>query len=134
MMKDLRFAIIGTGFWARYQLAAWGEVRGAKCVALYNRTLSRAEALAREFSVPAVYDDAEQLLQREKPDFLDIITDADTHSRFVHLAAAYKTPVICQKPLAPSVAEAEKMMAACAAENVPLSVHENWRWQRPIRE
>jgi len=132
-MKDLRFAIIGTGFWARYQLAAWGEVRGAKCVALYNRTLSKAEALAREFSVPAVYDDAEQLLQREKPDFLDIITDADTHSRFVHLAAAYKTPVICQKPLAPSVAEAEKMMAACAAENVPLSVHENWRWQMPIR-
>ena len=133
-MKELRFAIIGTGFWARYQLAAWREVPGARCVALCNRTRAKAEALAREFGVPAVYEDAEQLLQSEKPDFLDIITDVDTHSRFVHLAAAYKTPVICQKPMAPSIAEAEKMIAACAADHVPLSVHENWRWQTPIRE
>ena len=133
-MKELRFAIIGTGFWARYQLAAWRELTGARCVALCNRTRTKADALAKEFSVPAVYEDAEELLQREKPDFLDIITDVDTHSRFVHLAAAYRTPVICQKPLAPSIVEAEKMIAACTGDYVPLSVHENWRWQTPIRE
>ena len=133
-MKELRFAILGTGFWARYQLAAWREVPGAKCVALYNRTRARAGALAQEFGVPAVYDDAEELLQRERPDFIDIITDMDTHSRFVHLAAGFKTPVICQKPIAPSVAEAEKMIAVCAADQVPFSVHENWRWQTPVRE
>ena len=133
-MKELRFASIGTGFWARYQLAAWREVPGAHCIALCNRTRAKAEALAQEFGVPAVYEDAEEMLRREKPDFLDIITDVDTHSRFVHLAAAYKTPVICQKPLAPSIAEAEKMIAVCASEGVPLSVHENWRWQTPIRE
>ena len=133
-MKELRFAIIGTGFWARYQLAAWREIPGARCIALGNRTRAKADALAREFGVPTVYEDAEELLQREKPDFLDIITDVDTHSRFVQLAAAYRTPVICQKPLAPCLAEAEKMMALCAAKGVPLSVHENWRWQTPIRE
>jgi len=133
-MKDLRFAIIGTGFWARYQLAAWREVPGAQCVALYNRTRAKAEALAREFGVPAVYDNAEELLQRAKPDFLDVITDVATHRQFVHLAAAYQTPVICQKPMAPSLAEAEKMVAICATDNVPFSVHENWRWQTPIRE
>lgn len=133
-MKELRFAIIGTGFWARYQLAAWREVPCARCVALCDRTRAKAEALAREFGVPAVYEDAEELLQREKPDFLDIITDVDTHSRFVHLAAAYRTSVICQKPMAPNIAEAEKMIAVCAADNVPFSVHENWRWQPPIRE
>jgi predicted dehydrogenase len=132
-MKELRFAIMGTGFWARYQLAAWREVSGARCVALYNRTRNKAEALANEFDVPEVYDNPEHLLQREKPDFLDIITDVDTHSRFVHLAAAYKTAVICQKPMAPSIAEAEQMVAACAAENVWFAVHENWRWQTPVR-
>ena len=133
-MKTLRFAIIGTGFWARHQLAAWREVPGAECVALFNRTRSKAEDLARKFGVLAVYDDAEQLIQIEKPDFMDIVTDVDTHSRFVHLAAAHKIPVICQKPLAPSVAEAETMLAACRSAGVPLSVHENWRWQTPVRE
>lgn len=133
-MKELRFAIFGTGFWSRYQLAAWRELSGARCVALYNRTRAKAEALAAEFGVPAVYDRAETLIQEVKPDFIDIITDVDTHSEFVHLAAAYRTPVICQKPMAPSLAQAEEMVAACAAENVPFSVHENWRWQTPIRE
>lgn len=133
-MKALRFAILGTGFWARYQLAAWRELPGATCVALYNRTRAKAEALAREFGVPTVYEDAEALLEREKPDFVDIITDVDTHGRFVQLAAAHKTAVICQKPMAPGLAEAERMIAMCAANNVPLSVHENWRWQTPIRE
>ena len=133
-MKELRFAIIGTGFWARYQLAAWRELGGAQCVALYNRTRAKAEVLGREFGVSAIYDDAEALVKREKLDFLDVITDVDTHSRFVHLATAHKIPVICQKPMAPSLAEAEKMVAACAAANVLFAVHENWRWQTPIRE
>ena len=133
-MKELRFAILGTGFWARYQLAAWRELPGACCVALFNRTRSKAEALAEEFGVPAVYDDAEELFRRERPDFVDIITDVETHSRFVDLAADFNAPVICQKPMAPSLADAERMVAKCLGANVWFAIHENWRWQTPIRE
>ena len=129
----MRFAIFGAGFWARYQLAAWREVPGAEPIALYNRTRAKAEALAREFGVPAVYDDPEALLATERLDFADIITDPDTHGRFVGLAAARGLPVICQKPLAPTLAEAEGMAARCHAAGVPLLVHENWRWQAAIR-
>lgn len=133
-MNELRFAIIGTGFWARYQLAAWQELRGVRCVALYNRTVAKAEALARAFNVPAVYGDAAELLRRERPDFVDIITDVGTHRRFVELAAAHRVPIICQKPLAPSLADAQAMLDACRQAGVPLFVHENWRWQTPLRE
>lgn len=133
-MNELRFAILGTGFWARYQLAAWQELKGARCVALYNRTVAKAEALAREFNVPAVYGDAAELLRRERPDFVDIITDVGTHRRFVELAAAHRVPAICQKPLAPSLADAQAMLEACRQAGVPLLVHENWRWQTPLRE
>jgi D-apiose dehydrogenase len=132
-MADLRFAIVGTGFWARYQLAAWREVPGARCVALYNRTVAKAEALAREFGVPAVYGDPEDLVRREQPDFLDIITDVGTHRRLVELAAAHQTPVICQKPMAPTLADARAMVAVCRAAGAPFFVHENWRWQAPLR-
>lgn len=133
-MNELRFAIFGTGFWARYQLAAWREVPGARCVALFNRTRAKAELLAREFGVPAVYGDAGELLQRERLDFVDIVTDVGTHRHFVELAAQHKTPAICQKPLAPTLADAEAMLAACRQAGVALSVHENWRWQAPLRE
>jgi len=132
--SQLRFALLGAGYWARYQLAAWQEVAGVKCVAIYNRTLAKAQRLAAEFGVPRASDDAEALLAAQPLDFVDIVTDPLTHGHFVRLAARHQLPAICQKPLAPTLAEAEAMAAACAAAGVPLLVHENFRWQRPIRE
>ena len=125
---------MGTGFWARYQLAAWRELTGAECVALCNRDRQRAEALAREFGVPAVYDDPQQMLERERLDFLDLITDVTTHRPLVQLAATHRLPVISQKPMATSLAEATEMVCVCQAAHVPFFVHENWRWQTPIRQ
>ena len=133
-MKVLRFAALGAGFWARFQLAGWREAGGTKCVAIYNRTRAKAEALAREFDVPAVYDDAEELLERENLDFVDVITDVGTHPHFTAMAAARGLAVVCQKPLAPTLAEAEEMARVCREAGVPLLVNENWRWQTPLRE
>ena len=131
--RSLRFAILGAGFWSQFQLAGWRELKGAECVAIYNRTRTKAEALAARFGVPAVYDDAEELLRRERPDFIDVITDVDTHSKFVRLAAKHRIPVICQKPMAPSLGEATRLVELCRQVRVPYFIHENWRWQTPIR-
>jgi predicted dehydrogenase len=133
-MNKFRFAVVGTGFWARYQLAGWRELPGAQCVALCNLQRGRAEELAREFGVPAVYGDPREMLERERLDFLDIITDVKTHAPLVHLAAAHRLPVICQKPMATTLAEAIKMVRVCRASNTPFYVHENWRWQSPLRQ
>ena len=133
-MKPLNFAIFGTGFWSRYQLAAWRELPGAQCVALYNRTRSKAEALGKEFGIDAIYDDAERLLDECRVDFLDIITDVSTHSRFVALASERGLPAICQKPFAPTMQEAQELAAACRDRGTALYIHENFRWQRPIRQ
>ena len=132
-MKPLRFAIFGAGFWANYQLPAWLESPGVECVAIYNRTLAKAEKLAERFGITGVYDDAEKLITSEELDFIDIVTDVETHSRFVQLASKHKLPVICQKPMATSLAEAEATVSACRRAGVPFFVHENWRWQTPIR-
>ena len=133
-MPELRFAILGTGFWSRYQLAGWRELSGVQCVAVYNRTRAKAESLAASFGVPSVYDDPEQLISEIRPDFIDVITDVDTHRQFVELAARHKIPVVCQKPMAASLADAESMVTTCRAAGVPLLVNENWRWQTPLRE
>jgi predicted dehydrogenase len=133
MGNPLRFAIFGAGFWSRFQLGAWRELEGAECVAVYNRTRSKAEALAGEFAVPTVYDDPKALLASERLDFVDIVTGVDSHEELTCMAAAHGLAVICQKPMAPSLAGAEAMVAACHSAGVPFMVHENWRWQAPIR-
>ncbi len=132
-MANLRLAIFGCGFWARFQIAAWLELPGVQIVALYNRTRARAEELANLFAIPAVYDDPEELLRIEQIDAIDVITGVETHAQFVSLAARHGIPVICQKPMATTFAEAEQMVQQCAAAGTPLFIHENWRWQRPLR-
>lgn len=129
----LRFAVFGAGFWARCQLAAWREVGGVECVAIYNRTRARAEALAAGFGIPAVYDDPECLLRETRPDFVDNITEVGGHRPLSLLCARHRVACICQKPMAASLADARAMVAAFAKAKTPFLVHENWRWQRPLR-
>jgi predicted dehydrogenase len=132
-MRPLRFAVLGSRFWAQFQIAAWGEVQGAELVAIYNRTRARAEATAQRFGIPAVYDDAEAMFATEKLDFVDIITHPSTFSYFVPLAAKHHLPVICQKPMAPDLETAREMVRVCREAGVPFFVHENWRWQPQVR-
>ena len=132
-MKPLRFAIFGAGFWARVQLAAWREVGGVECVAIYNRSRAKAEAFARDLGVPGVYDDAEKLLREAQPDFVDNITEVGGHKPLSLLCAKHRVPCICQKPMAASLKDAREMVAAFAKASTPFFVHENWRWQSTMR-
>jgi len=133
-MGNLRFAVFGAGFWARFQLSGWREVGGVECVALCDPIKSKAEALAAEFGIPSVYADAKQLLRDERLDFVDIITSPETHSKLVHLAAAHRVKVVCQKPMALTLEDAEQMVKVCREAGVLFLVNENWRWQTPIRQ
>src|SRR6185436_18304644 len=131
-MTPLRFAVFGAGFWAPYQLAAWREVGGAECVAIYNRTRAKAETLAHALSIPAVYDDAEKLLREVQPDFVDNITEVAGHKPLSLLCAKYRIPCICQKPMAASLKDGREMVNAFRKARTPFFVHENWRWQAPM--
>lgn len=128
-------AIIGSGFWAAYQLAAWMEFKDEiEVIALYNRTISKARNLAEVYHIPHYYNDIELLLNNENPDCLDIITEVTTHETLTKMAAFHRIPVICQKPMSTSLQAAKSMLQACQQADIPFFIHENFRWQRPIRK
>ncbi|MEP6894164.1 MAG: Gfo/Idh/MocA family oxidoreductase [Chloroflexota bacterium] len=133
-MTNLRFAILGTGFWAHFQLAGWQELEGVECVALYNRTRVKADALAQKFGIPHVYDSVEEMLDKEQLDFVDIITDVGTHANLTRMAVERDFNVICQKPMATSLEEARSMVDICREAQLQLLINENWRWQYPVRQ
>lgn len=133
MKKPLRFAMAGTGFWSRYQLHGWRELPGCECVALYNRTRAKADALAGEFGVAAVYDDYEAMLDREQLDFVDIVTGVEQHAAMTRAGVDRGLAVVCQKPMATDLESAAAMVAYAAQRQRPLLINENWRWQTQIR-
>ena len=74
----------------------------------------------------------QEMFEKEEIDFVDIITDVDTHHKFVELAAKYRKHVICQKPMAPSL-RPRKMVQVTREASVKYYVHENYRWQPQFR-
>lgn len=134
-MANLRFALFGTGFWSTFQLAGWLEVGGVDCVAMYNRTVSKAHRINEQFGGKAtVYESPEALLKNEDLDFVDICTAVETHAPLTRMAAERGLDVVCQKPMATTLEEAEEMVAFCRAKDVKLLINENFRWQTPIRQ
>jgi predicted dehydrogenase len=133
-MAKSRFAFFGAGYFARLQMSAWKELQDVECVALYNRTRAKGETFAREFGIPRVYDHPEELLREERVDFVDLCTNPFSLPDFVRMMAAHKVPVISQKPMAPSVAIGEELVRACRQAGIQYLIHENWRWQGPIRQ
>jgi len=127
------FAVIGCGFWAQYQIAAWQELSEAVLLAVCDQNPDKARQTAEKFGISRYYTDARELLEKESLDFVDIITNVETHAPLVKMAAERGVAAICQKPLGASLAEAKEMVMTCQKAGVPLFVHENFRWQAPIR-
>ncbi|MFO0896623.1 MAG: Gfo/Idh/MocA family oxidoreductase [Pirellulales bacterium] len=133
-MNQLRVAVAGAGFWAKVQVAAWGEIPGVRCVAICDPDRAKAAALAESACIPAVFSDAQEMLAAAQPDLLDIVSSVTSHGPLVRLAAARGLPVVCQKPLAATWTECQALVHECVAAGVMLAVHENWRWQAPLRK
>lgn len=132
-MNPLRFAMAGAGFWSNYQLAAWNELDDIHCVAVVDRVPDKAEALASKYGVAKVYDDAEEMCRCEDLDFMDVVTDVDSHPTIAAIGIAHELAVICQKPMAASLDIAQRMVQSANDAKLPFLIHENWRWQRPLR-
>lgn len=132
-MAELRGALIGCGFFAVNQMHAWRVIEGAAIVAICDRDPERLRIVGDQFGIAKRYTDAAALFESESLDFVDIATTAPSHRLLVEMAAAHRVPAICQKPFAPTLADAKAMVKACAEAGVPLMVHENFRWQSAIQ-
>jgi len=133
-MKELKFAIFGTGFWSNFQIPGWLELENITCIAAYNRTLDKAQRIGSKFTIPNVYQDPEQLIKAEPAlDFIDICTAVETHLPLTRLAAENGLDVVCQKPMAEDLTDAREMLRICQSNGVKLFINENFRWQAPIR-
>lgn len=133
MTKPLNGAVIGCGFFAQNQLHAWADLPGAQIVALCDRDAVRLAETAARFGIARTYSDASAMLAAETLDFVDIATTVGSHRALVELAAGAGLHVICQKPFAPSMADARAMVAAVQSAGKTLMVHENFRWQSAVR-
>jgi len=133
-MSNLRVAVAGAGYFTQFQLDGWKRMPGVELAAICNRDQAKARALAERFGISRVYGDVGEMIEREKPGLLDIVTPPVTHREYVGEAARRGIAVICQKPFGRGYAEALEIESVARAAGITLAVHENFRFMPHFRE
>ena len=106
-------AIVGAGFISsRRHLPAWARLRhDVSIAAVCDLNRPQAETVARKFGVAAAYDDVAQMLETERPDFVDVCTPPESHADIAVAALQAGAHVLIEKPLAMQVDECERIIA-----------------------
>jgi len=133
----LRIGLVGHGFMGRMHSLAWQTVGRAvevplvpELTALAGRDASAAARAARAWGWQSSSDDWRTLVERDDIDVVDITTPGALHAEIALAALAAGKHVLCEKPLANTLAEARAMTAAAdeaAARGVLSMVGFNYR-------
>ncbi len=119
-MSDIGVALIGAGLIGDQHALAFQRVKGARLVAVADPDTSRAHRLAKTYGVPHVYDDFRRTLERADVDMVCVGAPNFTHREIVEAAAAAGKHIVCEKPLARTLADADAMLAAADRAGVKL--------------
>lgn len=133
-MSKYKGVCIGAGYFSHFQYEAWQRIPEVEIVAFSNRDPERAATISENFGISRSYSDWREMLEKEKPDFVDIITPPPTHLEICRAASDLGINIICQKPLGKTYTEAQEIVEA--TRKVRFMVHENFRfqpWHREIR-
>ncbi len=125
-MKKLRFGLVGAGGIAQAYAQAFNESKCCSLVAVADIREESAKALA-EITGGKSYSDYKQLAD-VKLDAVIVATPPVSHPEIACFFMERGTPVLCEKPLCLSVAEAEKMISTAAANNVLFTMASKFRY------
>lgn len=133
--SDLRFGIgfVGCGnIVLRSQMPAYKRA-GYRVVACCDKTVEKARNIAANFDDPLVTTDVEELLSHPDVQIVDLAVHAYQRLPLVEQIAASGKHIFSQKPLAPSLREAERIVEVCRDAGVTLMVNHQARWAPPHR-
>ena len=123
MGKNIRVLVVGCGHMGRSHARAYHKIDGFEVVGLVSRGDGSREKLAAQLGGKvAQFGDYETALRETKPDAVSINTYPDTHADYALKALAAGAHVFLEKPVAETVADAERVMRAAREANKKLVV------------
>ena len=122
-MNVVRYGIAGFGRFAERAISPAIAASGnSRLVAIQKRSSSAAREKADEFGIPLSFGTVQEMVASPEVDAIFIVSANSTHREETLAAARTGKHVIVEKPMAMTLAEAEEMVAACAAGRVKLMV------------
>lgn len=127
-MAKMELAIVGCGDIARYTAFFARLNRKIRLSACCDIDHQRATAFARRFGIPGIYTDLDQLLDTGQPQAVYLAVPHDLHLPMAAQSAAAGVAVLCEKPLAASLAEGLELAALARQPGVKIGVNYQYRY------
>ncbi|WP_338544545.1 Gfo/Idh/MocA family oxidoreductase [Pseudomonas benzopyrenica] len=109
------------------------HLHGARLVALADPAPGAAARLGETLDVAHIHSDPQALIEDPAVEAVVIVAPARSHAELVVAAARAGKPVFCEKPMAVTLEEADRAIAACAEAGVALQVGFNRRFATSFR-
>jgi predicted dehydrogenase len=119
--REIRVGFIGAGWTERVQIPMFRR-GGLVAQAISSSNPANAQRVAQQLNIPEVYTDWRDLIAAPDVDAVSIVTPPHLHAEMAIAALQAGKHVICEKPMALNVAEAEAMLAAAQAAPNQLAI------------
>lgn len=131
-LKKLRFALVGCGRISNKHCEALSALDEAELVAVCDINKGRAQQLGKKIRV-ANYSDYNEMLKREEVDVVNILTPSGMHAEHtIDIVRKYKKHIVCEKPMALTLDDADNMIKTCDENGIRLFVVKQNRYNLPV--
>ncbi|HVN73474.1 MAG TPA: Gfo/Idh/MocA family oxidoreductase [Methanoregula sp.] len=133
MHETKRAAIIGFGGMGQRHRSAYKKI-GVEVVAVADLFPEKIRPLLPEIPADRIYKDYHDLFRQEEIDIVSVVTNGPTHARIsTEASEAGIRSIMCEKPMATRLADAERLAAACTKNGTRLAVNHIRRWSSNYR-
>jgi len=136
MSNILNYALLGCGRIAKKhaEILSEGLVKDARLAAVCDIRPERAEAFGRRYGVP-FYLDLHEMMQKESAlHVVTIATPSGSHAEHTLQLAPYGRHIVVEKPMALTIADADRMIEVCDKEGIRLFVVKQNRYNLPVQK
>jgi predicted dehydrogenase len=130
--KTLRVGVIGCGA-GIFHLNGYAEDPRTKVVALAGLDTERCERLSREFEIPRIYREYQELLADDDIEAVSVVVPNNLHLPVTKAAFEAGKHVVVEKPLAGTVADGERMVAEAKKHGKLLGIAFQRRWRHDVQ-
>jgi len=128
--SKLRVCIVGTGNISKRHLEAWKKQEDAEIVAACDISKAVVKEYAKTHGIPNWFTDYAEALRMEEVDACSICTPAGTHADISVCAAENGKHILCEKPMALSLADCDRMIEAARSNKVKFQIGQMERFSK----
>jgi len=132
-MKTIKVGVAGIGFIGPVHIEALRRIPGIEVVSIYHNG-KEAQEKAAQLGVPLYFQDYDAFLNQGDLDSVHICTPNFLHYEMAKKALLAGLHVVCEKPLATTITEAEELVALAQQKNAINATHFNIRYYPMVRQ